>query len=65
MTVKKQTLTTEEIRSMFLNFFKSKGHEVVPSSNLIPYEDPTLLFTNAGRRNYMIEFAKETIKSKE
>ena len=52
MTVKKQILTTEEIRSMFLDFFKGKGHEVVPSSSLIPYEDPTLLFTNAGMNQF-------------
>ena len=52
MTVKKQILTTEEIRSMFLDFFKGKGHEIVPSSSLIPHEDPTLLFTNAGMNQF-------------
>jgi alanyl-tRNA synthetase len=37
-----------DIRSAFLNFFKEKNHEVVPSSPLIPHNDPTLLFTSAG-----------------
>ncbi|MET3601873.1 alanine--tRNA ligase [Martelella mangrovi] len=37
-----------EIRSTFLDFFKRNGHEVVPSSPLVPHNDPTLMFTNAG-----------------
>jgi alanyl-tRNA synthetase len=41
-------LDTNEIRSAYLNFFKEKGHTVIPSSSLIPYGDPTLLLTNAG-----------------
>ena len=40
--------TSAEIRTAFLDFFKEKGHEVVVSSSLIPGNDPTLLFTNAG-----------------
>jgi len=52
MTTKKQIVTTEEIRSLFLNFFKDKGHTVVPSSSLIPHGDATLLFTNAGMNQF-------------
>ncbi len=44
--------TTAEIRRDFLEFFASKGHEIVPSSSLVPANDPTLLFTNAG----MVQF---------
>jgi alanyl-tRNA synthetase len=40
--------TVNQIRSKFLEFFKSKGHEVVSSSALVPHNDPTLMFTNAG-----------------
>ncbi|HER35383.1 MAG TPA: alanine--tRNA ligase, partial [Halothiobacillaceae bacterium] len=40
--------TSAEIRQSFLDFFAERGHEVVPSSSLIPANDPTLLFTNAG-----------------
>ena len=41
-------LTTESLREMYLGFFKSKGHAVIPSASLIPENDPTVLFTTAG-----------------
>jgi alanyl-tRNA synthetase len=41
-----------EIRSTFLDYFKSNGHEIVPSSPLVPRNDPTLMFTNSG----MVQF---------
>lgn len=41
-------MNTNDIRKRFLDFFKAKGHEIVPSSSLVPGNDPTLLFTNAG-----------------
>jgi alanyl-tRNA synthetase len=45
-------LSSSEIRRLFLDYFKNQGHEIVPSSSLIPAHDPTLLFTNAG----MVQF---------
>lgn len=45
-------MKSNQIRQKFLDFFKSKGHEVVASSSLVPGNDPTLLFTNAG----MVQF---------
>ncbi|HEY8518685.1 MAG TPA: alanine--tRNA ligase [Gammaproteobacteria bacterium] len=45
-------LTTNELRQAFLDFFRERDHEIVPSSSLVPHNDPTLLFTNAG----MVQF---------
>nr|ANO58181.1 alanine--tRNA ligase [uncultured Gammaproteobacteria bacterium] len=45
-------MKTRDIRARFLDFFEGHGHEVVPSSSLVPHGDPTLLFTNAG----MVQF---------
>ncbi len=44
--------TSNEIRKAFLDFFASKGHEIVASSSLVPHGDPTLLFTNAGMNQF-------------
>src|SRR5450631_2640656 len=49
---KLKMMTSSEIRASFLEFFRKNGHTIVPSSSLVPGNDPTLLFTNAG----MVQF---------
>src|SRR5579859_6130473 len=54
------TSTSAEVRKAFLEFFARHGHEIVPSSGLVPQNDPTLMFTNAG----MVQF-KDVFVGKE
>ncbi|WP_457832752.1 alanine--tRNA ligase-related protein, partial [Staphylococcus aureus] len=53
-------LSAADVRRAFLEFFREQGHAVVPSSSLVPGNDPTLLFTNAG----MVQF-KDVFLGKE
>ena len=50
------TLTSTEIRALFLDYFASKGHLIVPSSSLIPRNDPTVLLTTAGMQQMIPYF---------
>ena len=60
MSGKKKTLSANQVRSLFLDYFREQHHTVVASSSLIPNNDPTLLFTNAG----MVQF-KDVFLGKE
>ena len=45
-------MESNEIRQAFLDFFRSKGHEIVPSAPMVVKGDPTLMFTNAGMNQF-------------
>ncbi|MBM3208034.1 MAG: alanine--tRNA ligase [Chlamydiae bacterium] len=45
-------MTSQDIRRNFLKFYKNNGHSIIPSSSVVPHDDPTLLFTNAGMNQF-------------
>lgn len=55
-------MSSQEIRRKFLQFFQGRGHTVVPSSSVVPFEDPTLLFINAGMNQFKDVFLGRSIR---
>src|SRR3954469_8555150 len=52
MLSERLSMKSSDVRNSFVNYFKKQGHTHVPSSSLIPENDPTLLFTNAGMNQF-------------
>ena len=57
-----RSMTSSEIRASFLEFFRKNGHTVLPSSSLVPVNDPTLLFTNAGMVQFKDSFLGREVR---
>ena len=51
-------MTSKEIRQKFLEFFKSKEHEIVPSASIVLKDDPTLMFSNSGMAQFKDFFSR-------
>jgi alanyl-tRNA synthetase len=51
-------MTSSEIRNSFLKFFEERSHTIVPSAPVVPYDDPSLLFANAGMNQFKDVFTR-------
>ena len=58
-----ETWTSDKIRQAFLDYFEARGHTIVPSASLVPQDDPTLLFTNAGMNQFKDVFLGTGVRS--
>jgi alanyl-tRNA synthetase len=63
MAVETEHMSSSELRAAFLEFFRARGHAIVPSSPLVPGNDPTLLFTNAGMVQFKDVFLGKDVRS--
>tara|TARA_B100001142_G_C14345399_1_gene659763 strand:- start:931 stop:3546 length:2616 start_codon:yes stop_codon:yes gene_type:complete len=59
VNIKKQSVDSNKVRSLFLEFFQEEGHEIIPSSPMVVKDDPTLMFTNAGMNQFKDIFLEE------
>lgn len=55
-------MLSQEIRNKFLQYFKEKQHAIIASSPVVPHDDPTLLFTNAGMNQFKDVFLGSTVR---
>ncbi|MES2345184.1 MAG: alanine--tRNA ligase, partial [Chlamydiota bacterium] len=55
-------MSSQELRRNFLNYFKKNDHSIIPSSSVVPHDDPTLLFTNAGMNQFKDVFLGKSVR---
>ncbi|MCS7200743.1 MAG: alanine--tRNA ligase-related protein [Patescibacteria group bacterium] len=58
-SLEEKMISSEEVRKLFLSFFQTRGHKIIPSSSLIPYDDPSVLLTTAGMQQFKKYFTRQ------